>query len=238
MLRGAKVVVVVPAYREARLLPRMLGGVPAFVDAIVVVDDASDDETSARALAAPDRRVVLARHARNRGVGAAIVTGYREALARGADVVAVMAGDDQMCPDDLEPLVLAVIEGRADYAKGERFSNPDVGRVMPRERYLAGRVLSAATRVACGMATLADSQCGFTAISAAALSRLDLDALWPRYGYPNDLLAQLGFAGMRVVDVPVRPVYADESSGVRPRHVLTIGWLLARALVRRATRRD
>ncbi len=209
-------------------MARTLAAMPAFVDAIVVVDDASRDATSAAALAVGDPRVRVVRHAVNRGVGAAIATGYREALALGADVLAVMAGDAQMHPDDLPALLAPVLLGAADYAKGDRLGHP-ARREMPLLRRVVGRALSWLTARATGFSSLSDSQCGYTALSARAASRLDLDALWPRYGYPNDLLGQLARARCRVVDVPVRPVYRDERSGLRAWHVATILWLIARA---------
>ena len=179
----------------------------------------------------------LIRHDDNRGVGASIVTGYHAALADGADVMAVMAGDNQMHPDDLEALLEPVVRGTADYAKGNRFRHADHGR-MPLARRLGGRALSAATRLGTGLA-IDDSQCGFTALSAAAARALPLDELWPRFGYPNDLLGMLASRGLRVVDVPVRPVYADERSGIRAWHVVSIAGIISRRWWReRATRVD
>jgi glycosyltransferase involved in cell wall biosynthesis len=232
LLADARIAVIVPAYREERLLPRMLARVPAFVDAIYVVDDASPDRTfdaAERFRDARDSRVRALRHAENRGVGAAIASGYRRALEDGHDVLAVMAGDDQMHPDDLEPLVTAVLAG-ADYAKGNRFAHPAASR-MPRARRLGGELLSAVTRGASGL-RVSDSQCGFTALSARAARTLPLSELWPRYGYPNDLLLLLAAHGLRVVEVPVRPVYADEASGLRPWHVLSILGVIARRYAR------
>src|SRR6187402_3146179 len=121
MWQSAKVAVVVPCFREARLIERTLAGIPAFVDCIVVVDDASDDGTSAAVLRVADARVELVVHAQNRGVGAAIVSGYRAALAADCDVLVVMAGDAQMAPEDLSRVVEPVALGQASYVKGNRF---------------------------------------------------------------------------------------------------------------------
>ncbi len=228
MLDGVRVFVVVPAHNEQRLIGRMLRRVPAFVDRIIVVDDASDDGTSERALSVGDSRVQVIEHAVNLGVGAAIATGYRHALADGADVVAVMAGDDQMDPNDLPALLRPVMDGAADYAKGDRLSHPNARVCMPLSRRLGTLVLGKLTRVALGMHSLSDSQCGYTAISRQALAQLDIDHLWPRFGYPNDLLAQLTARGFRCTDVVVRPVYADETSELKLRHIGVILWLIAR----------
>jgi glycosyltransferase involved in cell wall biosynthesis len=220
-----RIAVIVPAYREERLISRMLGRVPAYVNTIYVVDDASPDGTLAAARRCADTRVVCLAHSQNRGVGAAIVTGYHAALADGHDVLAVMAADDQMHPDDLEPLVRALVLG-ADYAKGNRFVHPE-SRRMPFVRRLAGEVLSAVTRFATGL-RVSDTQCGFTALSAEAARVLPLHDLWPRYGYPNDLLGMLAARGLSVAERPVRPVYADEESGVRPWHALGVLLVISR----------
>jgi hypothetical protein len=136
-----------------------------------------------------------------------------------------MAADDQMHPDDLEPLVRAVMLG-ADYAKGNRFVHAE-SRRMPWARRVAGEVLSAVTRLATGL-RVSDTQCGYTALSAGTARALPLDQLWPRYGYPNDLLGMLAARGCTVAERPVRPVYADEDSGVRPWHALSVLAVISR----------
>jgi glycosyltransferase involved in cell wall biosynthesis len=230
MFQSAKVAVVVPCFREARLIERTLATMPDFVDLIVVVDDASDDGTAQVVLGVTDARVQLVVHAQNRGVGAAIVSGYRAALAADCDVLVVMAGDAQMAPEDLSGVVEPVALGRASYVKGNRFWHARKAD-MPFARRLAGRALALATRVATGL-SVDDCQCGYTAISRAAALSMPLDDLWPRFGYPNDLLGMLAARGLSVVEVPVRPVYGDEQSGVRAWHALSILWLIARRCVR------
>jgi glycosyltransferase involved in cell wall biosynthesis len=226
MWQGARVAVIVPAYREERLIGRMLSRLPAYVDQIYVVDDASTDATAERVAEQGDARVLLLRHAHNRGVGAAIRTGYERALADGLELLAVMAADDQMDASEL-PLLLAPVWAKtADYAKGNRFLHPDVAR-MPPWRRRGSRFLSALTRAATRL-DVDDCQCGFSVLSSQAASKLPLSELWPRYGYPNDLLGMLAARGYKVTDVPVRPVYADEASGLRAYHVLVIMGVIAR----------
>ncbi|MFO0694885.1 MAG: glycosyltransferase family 2 protein [Polyangiales bacterium] len=233
MFDGQKVAVVVPAYREALLIGRMLAGVPAFVDRIFVVDDASDDATGEVALAVPDPRITLVRHPVNQGVGAAIATGYAAAFEAGADVAVVMAGDGQMDPEDLPALLAPITHGRADYAKGNRLAWPGAAGRMPLARFVGNHVLSVLTALATGLA-IQDSQCGYTALSRRAAEVLPLGSLWARYGYPNDLLGQAAALGLRVVDVPVRPVYGEEKSGIGLRHALfVIPFVLLRVLFRR-----
>jgi glycosyltransferase involved in cell wall biosynthesis len=226
--------VIVPAYEEAARIARVIATMPSEVDEVVVVDDASTDRTAE--LARAEGATVL-RHERNRGVGAAIVTGYKYALAKGGsarDVFVVMAGDGQMDPRDLPALLAPIASGEADYVKGDRFRHPE-RLAMPRARRWGGRALSWATSRAIGH-PISDSQCGYTAITREACARLDLDGLWPRYGYPNDLLSQLALRGLRIAEVPVRPVYAGEKSKLRPRHLWRIAWLVGRAWARRAWR--
>ena len=230
MLQSAKVAVVVPCFREARLIERTLAAMPAFVDLIVVVDDASDDGTAGVVRGAGDPRVELVVHAQNRGVGAAIVSGYRAALAAGSDVLVVMAGDAQMAPEDLARVVEPVLFGRASYVKGNRFLHAQKAD-MPLLRRFAGSLLAIATRLATGL-SVDDCQCGYTAISRAAALALPLEDLWPRFGYPNDLLGMLAARGLSVVEVPVRPVYGDEQSGVRAWHALSILALIVRRYLR------
>jgi hypothetical protein len=141
-----------------------------------------------------------------------------------------MAGDGQMDPADLASVLVPVLRGAADYVKGNRFLHAERNR-MPFGRRLAGKVLAGLTRRATGLA-IDDSQCGYTAISAQALRSLPLDELWPRYGYPNDLLGLLAAAGLRVAEVAVRPIYADEASGIRPWHALVVSGLVARRFLK------
>jgi glycosyltransferase involved in cell wall biosynthesis len=235
VLDGARVAVVIPSYNEARWIGETVSTMPGFVDDIIVVDDASYDGTAGRAAGAGDARLWVLRHAHNRGVGAAIVSGYRAARERGASVIAVMAGDGQMHPGDLERVVRPVARREHDYVKGNRLRHPEVLQTMPIGRLAAGFVLGWLTGLAIGRPELSDSQCGYTAISVAALDAIDLDTIWPRYGYPNDLLGVVARAGLSIGEVDVRPVYRGEASGVRPWHVGTVAFLLARAVIRRAS---
>jgi glycosyltransferase involved in cell wall biosynthesis len=235
MWMESRVVAVVPAWDEAPRIGRVVRGMPEWIDAVVVVDDAIRDGTSEAARAAGDGRLHVLRHDRNRGVGAAIATGYRRAgeLAPGdRDVFVVMAGDGQMDPHDLPALIDPVARNDADYVKGNRFGSREVVRTMPPSRLLGGLAFSWATSRAIGV-SVSDSQCGYTALARAAWARLDLDRLWPGYGYPNDLLSQLALRGLRIAEVPVRAVYADEVSRLKPRHVPVVAAVVARAWVRR-----
>jgi glycosyltransferase involved in cell wall biosynthesis len=231
MLEGKRVAVVVPAHDEEQLIATTLGGIPGFVDRIIVVDDGSADATSERVHSFGDTRVELVVHERNRGVGAAIVTGYKRALEEDIDVVCVMAGDNQMDPEDLEALVRPVARGEVDYAKANRLFTGQAWELIPRTRYLGNAVLSMLTKIASGYWHIADSQSGFTAIGKDTLALLDLDRVYTYYGFPNDLLVHLNVVNARVRDFPSRPVYGvGERSGIRYHKVAPrISWLLIKA---------
>jgi glycosyltransferase involved in cell wall biosynthesis len=227
--------VVIPAWEEAPRIARVIEGMPTWVDSMIVVDDASADCTADVAVATGDPRVEVVRHLRNRGVGAAIATGYARALATAGgprDAFVVMAGDGQMDPRDLPGVIGKVVSGEADYVKGTRFRSRGLVGTMPAGRLVGGLFFSWATARAIGV-PISDSQCGYTALSRAACERLDLYALWPRYGYPNDLLSQAALGGLRIAEAPVRAVFADEVSRLSVRHVPVVAAVVARAWYRR-----
>jgi glycosyltransferase involved in cell wall biosynthesis len=230
MLEGKRVAVVVPAHDEEDLIATTLQGIPAFVDRIYVVDDGSRDATVERARSVGDARVEVVAHERNRGVGAAIVTGYKRALDEGVDVACVMAADNQMDPADLDLLVLPVARGELDYAKANRLVTGEAWTLIPRTRYLGNAVLSMLTKIASGYWHVADSQSGYTALSKRMLDVLDLDRVYTGYGFPNDFLVHLNVWNARVRDFPSRPIYGvGERSGIRYHKVVPrISWLLVK----------
>jgi glycosyltransferase involved in cell wall biosynthesis len=243
MLHGRQVAVVVPAFQEEARVGEVVARMPAFVDRIWVIDDGSTDRTTESARAAAGgamarEKVNLCRHPERRGVGAAIATGYRAEIARSCphasaeDAIAVMAGDGQMDPADLEAVVTPIVLGQADYVKGTRFGHEGVRRTMGLPRWIGGQVFSRLTALAVGR-PISDSQCGFTAVSRAMAERLDLPALWPSFGYPNDLLGQLAQRGGTIAEVAVRPIYGNEISKLRIHHLPAIFFLIGRAALRR-----
>ncbi|MDB4967150.1 MAG: glycosyl transferase family 2 [Myxococcales bacterium] len=235
MFAELRVAVVVPAFNEELNVARTVRDVPAFVDHVLVIDDASHDRTFLEASRMRRRGLEVLQHPKNRGVGAAIATGYRRALELGVDAVAVMAGDGQMDPRDLPSLLQPIVDGAADYVKGNRFARGDVWRVMPPARVAGNVALSMITKVTSGYWRLFDSQCGYTVASRRALAVIDAAGLFPRYGYPNDLLARLHAARLRVEDVGVRAVYGPNwRSGIRLTTVVyPMSFVLLRSWMRR-----
>jgi len=230
MVEGKQIAVVIPAYNEEKLLETTVSGIPSFVDRVYVVDDASRDATVGRAhtAAAADSRITVIVHEKNRGAGAAVVTGYKRALEDGAEVVCVMNGDNQMDPSEMLALVTPVVNDEVDYTKANRLFTGEAWDLIPHYRYLGNAMLSLLTKIASGYWHVADSQAGYTAINRRMLELVDLDNVYPRYGYPNDMLVHLNVWSARVRDIPSRPIYGvGEQSGIKLRSVVPrISWLL------------
>ncbi len=230
MYRDKVVAVIVPAYNEEKLIGKVLETIPGFVDRIVVVDDASSDQTGdvARAYQKGDSRIIYLRHPKNEGVGGAIATGYKWARDNGISVSVVMAGDAQMDPEDLPRLLDPVVAGEVDYSKGNRLFTGKAWSVIPKTRYLGNAVLSFLTKIASGYWHVADSQTGYGAVNLEVLRTIDLDSIYKRYGMPNDFLVRLNVYQFRVRDVSVNPIYGiGEQSGIRIyRVVFTLSLLL------------
>jgi glycosyltransferase involved in cell wall biosynthesis len=208
----ASVAVVIPALNEAGTIQRVIEATPGeFVNHIIVVDDASRDGTSSIAKAAG---AVVVRHGRNLGVGAAIKTGYSKALALGAGIVLVVAGDGQHDPREIPSLIQPILDDEADYVVGDRLSGNPLARGMPRHRYYANRLLTYLTKKLTRL-DVKDSQCGFTAVSAVALKKINFGFLSDRWGVPNDMLLECAMRGLRVKYVPVKPIYGGRKSYIK-----------------------
>ena len=242
MYKNKKIAVVIPAYNEEKLIGRVITTMPDFIDKMVIVDDASSDKTYQTAQEYqkkdPDR-IVLIRHEKNAGVGSSIADGYEWSRDHDIDMAAVMAGDSQMDPDDLEPLLAPVANNEADYAKGNRLFTGDAWNKIPKIRYVGNSFLSLFTKIASGYWSIADSQCGYTVINKKALHTIDWKKMYKSYGQPNDLLVRLNIYNFRVVDVPVRPVYnIGEKSGIKPLLIIPkMLWLMTRLFYYRMTQK-
>lgn len=214
------VAVVVPAYRCASRIADVIGGIPAYVRHIVVVDDASPDETSVVVEAVGDQRVSLMRHGVNQGVGGAIMTGWDEAQRMGAEIVVVMAGDGQMDPTHLLQLLVPVILEEADYAKGNRFLHPRELRSMPLSRRIGNAGLSFLTKLASGYWSVFDPTNGYTALRSSVIGLLDREALAKRFFFEISLLIELGRIRAVVRDVSIPARYRGEISSLKRREAL------------------
>lgn len=214
MYKGNIVAVVVPAYNVASHILQVLKAVPPFVDRIIVVDDCSSDETSKILEHVPDLRVVVFKHKSNRGVGAAMVTGFNQALNDGAELIVKIDGDGQMDPSYVPALLDPLIENGYAYAKGNRFLDNTKLREMPTHRLIGNYGLTFLTKLASGYWHVFDPQNGFIAVQAEALRRIELHHLAKRYFFENDMLVHLNIFGFRVKDVPIPARYGDETSSM------------------------
>ena len=219
-LCGAKVAVVIPAYRVAPQILKVLAGIPPWVHTIIVVEDRSPDDTADKVAACGDPRVVLLRHAENQGVGGAMATGFKAAIERGMDIVAKMDGDDQMDPVWLPRLVQPVVEGDADMVKCNRYQHLGALRQMPLVRVVGNAGLTFLVKAASGYWNIFDPANGYIAVRTRALERLDIDRLPKRYYFESGLLVELGIARAVVKDIAVPARYGDERSSLSPLRVL------------------
>jgi len=237
MYKQKKICVVVPAHNEETQIQDVIRTMPDYVDAIVVIDDASSDKTVQVVENEMQRveKLHLVKHASNRGVGGAIASGYKWARDHEMDVTAVMAGDGQMAPEDLVKIIDPVVKGEVDYSKGNRLFFGDAWKMIPHYRYLGNSFLSLMTKIASGYWHLADSQSGYTAISLIALKRIEPEKIYKYYGMPNDLLIKLNQHDFKVCDVNIKPVYnVGERSGIRLNKVIPrISWLLFKGFWKR-----
>lgn len=220
---------IIPAYRTADTIQKVLAGIPDWVHTIYVVDDASPDDTVARVRSARDPRVTLISHKVNQGVGGAMISGYRQALRDAIDICVKMDADDQMDAAHLADLIEPLVEKRADYAKGNRFHDAAALRRMPLVRRLGNGMLSFLIKTASGQWRIFDPTNGYTAIHRAALASLDLSKLHPRYFFESSMLIKLKEINALVEDVPIPARYGDEKSNLSvPRTLVEFPWLLLR----------
>jgi len=212
-----RVAVVIPCFRAADTVLDVIASIGSEVQRIYVVDDACPDRTAERVRSdCTDPRVEVLEHEENQGVGGAVASGYRAALDEGMDIVVKLDADGQMDPALISSLIRPLVLGRADYVKGNRFHRISDVRTMPTVRLFGNAVLSFMTKLSSGYWQLFDPTNGFTAIHRAALASLDLDRVAKRYFFESDLLYHLNQVGAVIVQMPMRAVYADEVSSLRP----------------------
>ncbi|NOZ48368.1 MAG: glycosyltransferase [Chlorobi bacterium] len=180
-------------------------------------------------------RVVLINLLKNAGVGSAIARGYKWAKDNNIDCTAVMAGDGQMDPSELEGICMPVINENIDYVKGNRLLHKSAKVLIPKTRFFGNSILSILTKIASGYWHVSDTQTGYTAISNKALNLIDLYNIYPRYGMPNDMLVKLNMANSTLREITIKPVYdVGEKSKMKIFKVIpTISWLLIRSFYKR-----
>jgi len=221
-LKGYRIAAVVPAFKVEREIAAVLASIPGYVSQVIVIDDASPDQT-ARVLAAAassDSRIEIITHSRNRGVGGAVITGIQRALDSGAQIIVKVDGDGQAPIEQLPDLLAPLLSGRADMAKANRFRDFDALGRMPLVRRIGNTVLSFLVKAATGYWRTFDPTNGFLAIRAEVLRQLRLDRLAPTYFFEISLLSHLYLVGAVIRDIPIPARYGNEQSSLSIMRVL------------------
>jgi glycosyltransferase involved in cell wall biosynthesis len=256
MYQNHTIAVVVPAYNEEGLVGDVIDTMAPEADRLFVIDDRSTDETwseiqthaakvneSRRGIVPAKEQsdapfVVPIRKESNGGRGSCVKVGYKRALREGYDVVVVMDGDGQMDPDVLPRLVDPIVDGEADYSKGDRMRSRRTREGMSSWRTFGNTVLGLLTKLSSGYWGMSDSQNGYTAISRHALQEISVDDLYDGYGFLNDVLVTLNIHEMSVANVSHQAQYGDEESSIRYRtFVPLLSFLLLRCFFRRVRSR-
>ena len=210
-----KITVVIPAYRVASHILDVISGIGPEVSKIYVVDDACPNGSGALVSAkCSDKRVEVLTHSENQGVGGAVVTGYRAALEGGADIVVKVDGDGQMDPAMISDLIQPIVDGNADYTKGNRFDSLVGLREMPGVRVLGNGVLSLMSKISSGYWNVTDPTNGFTAIHRDVLKAMPLDMLSKRFFFESDVLYRLSVMRAVVWDISMEASYGNEKSNL------------------------
>ncbi|WP_279214359.1 glycosyltransferase family 2 protein [Delftia acidovorans] len=216
-----KISVAIPCYKVTQHVLGVINAIGPDIAAIYAVDDGCP-EGSGRFIEEhnQDPRVRVLYNPENRGVGGAIITAYKAAIADGMDIVVKIDGDGQMDPSLLPLFVRPLLRHQADYTKGNRFYRPESVQDMPPVRLFGNAVLSFMTKLSCGYWNVMDPTNGYTAVRTCVLAELPLDKLERRYFFETDMLFRLNTVRAVVKDVPMDSVYADEESNLRIGKVL------------------
>jgi glycosyltransferase involved in cell wall biosynthesis len=209
-----KLAIVIPAYKCAGQIAAVLCSIPAFISHIIVIDDASPDALEQEVAKVNDKRLTYIRHEQNRGVGGAMLTGYNKALELGAEIIVKLDGDGQMDASYISLLIVPLLEGQADYAKGNRFLHARELAQMPKRRLIGNIGLTFLTKLASGYWHIFDPNNGFTAIHHYALSLTNQKNIHPRYFFESSLLIELNRIRAVVIDIPIPAHYGAEKSSL------------------------
>lgn len=220
---AAGVAVVIPCYRVRKSILALLSDIPASVSAIYVVDDQCPEHSGQYVKennADPRVRVIF--NARNLGVGGAVMTGYDAAIADGMDILVKLDGDGQMDPGLLPAFVTPILQGEADYTKGNRFFDSETMHSMPPLRLVGNIGLSFLTKLSSGYWNLFDPTNGYTAIHAKVAATLPLEKISQRYFFESDILFRLNTVRAVVMDIPMYAKYEDEESSLAIKQQLPV----------------
>ena len=210
-----KIAVVIPAFNVSNQILGVIGNIGPEVSLIVVVDDCCPEMSGKLVQSSvKDKRIRVLTHQKNKGVGGAMITGYRFALDEGAEVIVKLDGDGQMDPSLIPMLLEPILKEHADYVKGNRFFNIQAILRMPKIRIFGNLILSFFSKISTGYWQVFDPNNGFTAIHASTLKQLPLEKVSNRYFFESDMLFRLNLARAVVVDIPMNAVYGEEKSNL------------------------
>ncbi len=212
----SKIAVVIPSYKVIAHILGVIADIGPEVARIYIVDDCCPEGSGAYVEQhCTDPRVVVLRNPENQGVGGAVMTGYQAAVNDNMDVIVKIDGDGQMEPGLLMNFVNPILDGTADYTKGNRFYDLEEIRSMPRIRLFGNAVLSFMTKFSSGYWDLFDPTNGYTAIHRDVARHLPFDKISRRYFFETDVLFRLNTLRAVVVDVPMDAKYGDEVSNLK-----------------------
>ena len=209
MFRDKKIGVVIPCFNEEQNLSTVVHNLPDFIDAIIIINDASTDRTLAESqiLQKDNCKILIVNHAKNRGVGAAIKSGYRRIIEENCEISVVMAGDNQMDPIYLKYLILPIANGSVDFMKTTRTKHESSSEVIPKIRIIGNAVLTILTKIVSGYWSVNDCQSGYVAVNTKILRAMQLDSLYEKYGQPNDFLILMNIVNARIGEILTPPRY-------------------------------
>jgi dolichol-phosphate mannosyltransferase len=229
-----EIAVIIPCYNESHHITRVVASIPEYIHTVIIVDDCSTDNTLDVLRNIHDPRVTVLKHTINQGVGAAMVTGYQEALTRNVSICVKMDGDGQMVADYLPELLQPLLRREADYSKGNRFLNVQALKAMPMIRLIGNGVLSFLTKLVSGYWSIFDPTNGYTAIFSDTLRQMNFSSLQKRYFFETSMLVELNIINAVVEDVYMPAQYGDEESSLRiGSTILKFPTLLMKSLMRR-----
>ena len=215
-MKTHKIAVVIPAYKVRNHILGVLNAIGSEVFKIYVVDDCCPERSGDFVeVNCNDHRISVIRHPKNMGVGGATISGYRAAMVDGADICIKIDGDGQMDPRLILNFALPIIDGEADYTKGNRFFNLDGIRSMPKIRIFGNTILSFLCKLSSGYWNIFDATNGYTAIHINLVSQLPFEKISKRYFFESDVLFRLNILRAVVIDIPMEAKYVDEVSGIK-----------------------
>jgi len=214
--RNNSIAVIIPAYNVEQYIKKVIGGLPSYIDFIIVIDDCSKNHTAQEINKIKDSRIHLIKHTKNKGVGGAMLSGYQVAYDLGADIMVKIDGDDQMDPQYIMPLLAPILDLEADYAKGNRFLHMKELQKMPIIRRIGNWGLSFLTKLASGYWNIFDPTNGYTALHREAYILLNKEAIDKDFFFETSTLIQLQRGRAVVRDVPIPAQYENQSSNLSP----------------------